>query len=65
MPVSDRIKSERERVAEKDFVYEVRRMYQGGMQLSQRFSEEFKAFWSLPKGFVFEPEKAPKQKAWR
>lgn len=65
MPVSNWIKSERERVEAKDFVYEVRRMYQGGMQLSQRFSEEFKAIWSLPKGFVFEPERAPMRKAWR
>lgn len=62
VPVAEWIKSEGNRVAAKDFVYEVRRMYQGGMKLSPRFSEEFRAFWSLPKGFVFEDEKAPKRK---
>ena len=61
VPVSEWIESERERVSGKDFVYEVRRMYQGGMKLSPRFAEEFRAFWSLPKTFAFEDEKAPKR----
>ncbi len=72
VPVSDWLKDEAKRVAAKDFVYEVRRMYESSMTLSPRFAEEFRAFWKLPKDFGFTEKKvrrvsssvsAPKQGA--
>lgn len=52
VPVSDWIKSERERVVEKDFVPEVRNMYKDTLNLSEKFAEEFKEFWNLPADFT-------------
>ncbi|QQK75751.1 hydantoinase B/oxoprolinase family protein [Salicibibacter cibarius] len=52
VPVEEWIESERERVLERDFVTEVRKMYQDTMGISSRFNEEFREFWRLPKDFV-------------
>lgn len=52
VPVEEWIASERERVLEKDFVDEVRHMYQDTMGISERFAEEFREFWRLPKDFT-------------
>lgn len=52
MPVEEWIESERERVLERDFVTEVRKMYQDTMGISSRFANEFREFWSLPEEFT-------------
>ena len=57
VPVADWLKDEAKRVAAKDFVYEVRRMYENSMKLSPRFAGEFRAFWKLPKDFTFTEKK--------
>lgn len=52
VPVEDWIESGRERVLERDFVTEVRKMYQDTMGISCHFAEEFREFWRLPKDFT-------------
>ncbi|QVQ50058.1 hydantoinase B/oxoprolinase family protein [Spiractinospora alimapuensis] len=55
VPVSEWMKTERERVARRDFVPEVREMYRDSMALSERFAQEFREFWGLNDDFSFEP----------
>ena len=52
VPVEEWIESERERVLDKDFAKEVRNMYKDTLNISERFSKEFKEFWKLPEDFT-------------
>lgn len=51
VPVKEWINTERERVVEKDFVPEVKRMYEDTLSISEPFNAEFKEFWNLPEDF--------------
>jgi acetone carboxylase, alpha subunit len=48
------IKAERERVAEKDFVEPVKRMYAEVMQSSESFAGRFRSFWDLPSDYAID-----------
>lgn len=62
VPVADWMNAEAKRVTAKDFVYEVRRMYESSMKLSPRFAGDYRAFWKLPADFTFHEPKAKRAK---
>jgi len=51
VPVSRWIERQRQRILDRDLVDEVKNMYGDCMQLSSRFKDEFRSFWSLPSDF--------------
>lgn len=53
VPVRRWLEHERERVAHRDVVDEVRSMYRDSMRMSPRFAKEFREFWSLAEDFEF------------
>jgi N-methylhydantoinase B len=53
VPAREWIARERERVLAGDFIEPVQRMYAESMRLSERWADEFRAFWDLPDGFVY------------
>ncbi|MCQ4633708.1 hydantoinase B/oxoprolinase family protein [Shinella sp. CPCC 100929] len=57
IPVSEWIAREATRVKKQDFALEVTRMYRSAMQLSPRFTREFKDFWGLDADYAFAGEK--------
>jgi len=53
VPVRRWLEHERERVARKNLVDEVREMYRDSMRMSPRFADEFREFWNLAEDFEF------------
>lgn len=53
VPVSEYIKTERERIINKDFFAPVIEMYQSSMDLSGQWAAKFRSFWNLPVDFNF------------
>ena len=56
VPVSEWIARERDRVKAGAFAPEVAKMYRSAMQLSPRFTKEFKEFWSLDADYAIAGE---------
>lgn len=56
VPVSEWIARERDRVKAGAFAPEVAKMYRSAMQLSPRFTREFKEFWSLDADYAIAGE---------
>lgn len=56
VPVSEWISKEAERVRARDFAPEVAKMYRSAMQLSPKFTKEFKDFWGLDADYAFSGE---------
>jgi N-methylhydantoinase B len=54
VPAREWMASERERVLAGDFIEPVKRMYAESMRLSERWADEFRAFWDLPAGFAYD-----------
>ncbi len=53
-PVSQWMKEQRSRIIEGKLAPEVRSMYASAMQLSPKFTSEFRSFWNLAEDFSFE-----------
>jgi acetone carboxylase, alpha subunit len=54
VPAREWMARERERVLAGDFIEPVTRMYAESMKLSERWADEFRAFWDLPAGFRYD-----------
>jgi hypothetical protein len=54
VPAREWMARERERVLAGDFIEPVKRMYAESMRLSERWADEFRAFWDLPDGFAYD-----------
>ena len=53
LPAADYISKERKKVLSKEFAPQIREMYASSMQLSPRWSDQYRTFWDLPRDFTF------------
>ena len=54
VPVREWMKSERQRILDRDMIVPAQRMYAESMRLSDKWAREFREFWDLPEDFVFD-----------
>ncbi len=54
VPVSEWMAQQRTRIQNRDLAAEVAEMYRDSMELSERFADEFRSFWTLDDDFEFE-----------
>ncbi|KKK88275.1 hypothetical protein LCGC14_2744810, partial [marine sediment metagenome] len=54
VPVREWMKTERERILDRNMIEPVQVMYAESMRLSDKWAQEFREFWDLPENFVFE-----------
>jgi N-methylhydantoinase B len=54
VPVREWMKTERQRILDRDMIEPAQVMYAESMRLSQRWAKEFRTFWELPEDFEFE-----------
>lgn len=54
VPVREWMKTERQRVLDREMIEPVQRMYAESMRLSETWAREFREFWELPDDFAFD-----------